>query len=99
MPGLLERIRLVDARIVRAPPGVMSNRYLPEDGVAVSRTSTGDRAQQPALAAQWPLVGRDSELGRLRGLISGQRRGVVLAGPAGVGKTRLSLELIELAER
>jgi DNA-binding CsgD family transcriptional regulator len=63
----------------------------------VSRTPTVNEARQPALGGRWPLVGRESELGRLRTLITGIARGVVLAGPAGVGKTRLSLELVELA--
>ena len=40
------------------------------------------------------------ELGRLRELVvRAQRGGVVLAGPSGVGKTRLGLECLRLAER
>jgi ATP/maltotriose-dependent transcriptional regulator MalT len=47
---------------------------------------------------RWPLTGRDAEL-RLVGetLSDGSTGGVVLAGPAGVGKTRLAVEASELA--
>jgi DNA-binding CsgD family transcriptional regulator len=47
---------------------------------------------------RWPLTGRDAEL-RLVGeaLSGGSTGGVVIVGPAGVGKTRLSGEVGELA--
>jgi hypothetical protein len=49
---------------------------------------------------EWPLVGRREELRRLGELLFGERRrGVMLAGPAGVGKTRLALECLERAEQ
>ncbi|MGH3673035.1 MAG: ATP-binding protein, partial [Pseudonocardiaceae bacterium] len=51
--------------------------------------------------AGWPLIGRAEELRRIGGLI--RRRdgpaGVVLAGAAGVGKTRLARETLAAAER
>jgi DNA-binding CsgD family transcriptional regulator len=47
----------------------------------------------------WPLVGRADELGRMGRLLSNGARGLVLAGGAGVGKTRLAQELVEQAER
>lgn len=43
----------------------------------------------------WPLVGRDAELAVLGRLLA-QGRGVVLAGPSGVGKTRLAREATRL---
>lgn len=50
--------------------------------------------------AEWPLVGRSTELDRLRSLLSTPRaRGVVLVGGAGVGKTRLAQECLGLLER
>ena len=47
---------------------------------------------------KWPFTGRDAEL-RLVGdaLAGGAAGGVVIAGPAGVGKTRLAAEAAELA--
>lgn len=46
----------------------------------------------------WPLVGRDDELDRLRRVVSSSdQAGVVIAGPAGVGKTRLASECLDLA--
>lgn len=48
----------------------------------------------------WPFLGRAEELSRLFELLSDpDARGVVLAGPAGVGKTRLGLELLERADK
>ncbi len=47
---------------------------------------------------RWPFTGRDAEL-RLLGdaLADGTAGGVVIAGPAGVGKTRLAAEVADLA--
>ena len=51
-------------------------------------------------AERWPLVGRGVELERLRQLVaSAARGGVVIAGPAGVGKSRLAAECLELSAR
>ncbi|HYZ97228.1 MAG TPA: AAA family ATPase [Acidimicrobiales bacterium] len=50
--------------------------------------------------SDWPLVGRVAELALVRDLLaSPETRGVVLAGPAGVGKTRLGQECLRIAER
>lgn len=47
----------------------------------------------------WPLTGRDDELERLSAAIDDPgRRGAVLVGPAGVGKTRLARTVAELAQ-
>jgi DNA-binding NarL/FixJ family response regulator len=46
----------------------------------------------------WPLVGRSRELELVADLLTGEERsGVVLAGLAGVGKTRLATECLTLA--
>jgi ATP/maltotriose-dependent transcriptional regulator MalT len=42
----------------------------------------------------WPLVGRDRELEALSDRLKGEGS-IVLAGPAGVGKTRLAAELLQ----
>jgi DNA-binding CsgD family transcriptional regulator len=47
---------------------------------------------------EWPLVGRAAELERVSVLLRGGAGGVVLAGSAGVGKTRLASECLSLAE-
>ena len=49
---------------------------------------------------EWPFVGREQELSEVRDILAARRyRGVVLAGPAGVGKSRLAAEALALAER
>ena len=47
---------------------------------------------------RWPFTGREAELGLVSAVLSsGSAAGVVIAGPAGVGKTRLTAEAAELA--
>jgi DNA-binding CsgD family transcriptional regulator len=49
-----------------------------------------------AAAGPWPLVGRSREISHLQASISG-RRGAVITGPAGVGKTVLAAVGVEYA--
>src|SRR5437870_898861 len=46
----------------------------------------------------WPLLGRETELAYLTEALAGGQAGVVLAGAAGVGKTRLAREALARAE-
>ncbi|CCH87016.1 Regulatory protein (modular protein) [Modestobacter italicus] len=45
----------------------------------------------------WPLTGRDEELRRVAAAIRSGEVGIVVAGPAGVGKTRLAREALAVA--
>jgi DNA-binding CsgD family transcriptional regulator len=45
----------------------------------------------------WPLVGRSTELTLVKNLLDSDKRGVILVGAAGVGKTRIALECLNLA--
>jgi hypothetical protein len=45
------------------------------------------------VSGSWPLIGRGAEYSEVRTLLGGGR-GVVVAGPPGVGKTRLLDEVI-----
>lgn len=47
------------------------------------------------MRSEWPLVGRVDEIDRLDRSLVQERRGTVLAGAAGVGKTRLAVEALE----
>jgi DNA-binding CsgD family transcriptional regulator len=66
------------------------------DGGSVKRGASPRRAI--LLGADWPLVGRDQELDligeALRRPVGG---GIVLAGPPGIGKTRLAHAAVEMA--
>ena len=47
---------------------------------------------------KWPLVGRDEELGLIAATMhGGSAGGMVLAGAAGVGKSRLAAQAVQLA--
>ena len=52
-----------------------------------------------AMRAEWPLVGRDAELRILKHTLVDRRRGVVLAGPVGVGKSRLCVEALAMCRK
>ncbi|MFJ6983068.1 MULTISPECIES: LuxR C-terminal-related transcriptional regulator [unclassified Streptomyces] len=45
-------------------------------------------------ALPWPFTGRDEELDLVRGSFAAGRPGLVLGGPAGVGRTRLAAEAL-----
>jgi DNA-binding CsgD family transcriptional regulator len=50
------------------------------------------------MVAQWPLTGRDEELRLVsEALAEGEHSGIVIGGPAGVGKTRLARAATESA--
>jgi DNA-binding CsgD family transcriptional regulator len=62
------------------------------------RELLGAAVVDQTVGVAWPLVGRDRELGFVSGLLGdGSTGGVVVAGAAGVGKTRLAMEISQLA--
>src|SRR4051794_22067184 len=77
---------------------IAGHRYCPERGIGRSPMT----ATVPAtpLLQRWPLVGRHHELDVLKDAIAEPSCvAAVIAGPAGVGKTRLASELLTDAER
>lgn len=62
--------------------------------------STAERGHQAVLDRPWPFVGRERELARVAAALGRpDAAGLLLAGPAGVGKTRLATECATIAER
>jgi DNA-binding NarL/FixJ family response regulator/tetratricopeptide (TPR) repeat protein len=49
------------------------------------------------VSATWRVTGRDDELARAGEILGDRRRGLLVVGPAGLGKSRLALELGERA--
>jgi len=49
------------------------------------------------MGSEWPVVGRERELEAMRAVLAGGGHGILLAGPAGVGKTRLGMECLDMA--
>jgi DNA-binding CsgD family transcriptional regulator len=69
------------------------------DGAGGPRVGPLGRAEHGRIEPwqQWPLVGRTEELRFAIKTLSGREpRSVVLAGPAGVGKSRLAIEVMSL---
>jgi DNA-binding CsgD family transcriptional regulator len=62
-------------------------------------TSSAGASVTPTVLERWPLVGREDELEHIHSLLTGKASGLVLAGAAGTGKTRLATELLAAAER
>ncbi|OKH99080.1 transcriptional regulator [Streptomyces sp. CB02923] len=67
-----------------------------------ARPAPADHLQGPGEAAPWPFIGRDQELHRLvtasAGAVTGHGHVACVLGPAGVGKTRLLMELAPALE-
>jgi len=62
--------------------------------------STAERGHQAVLDRPCPFVGRERELARVAAALGRpDAAGLLLAGPAGVGKTRLATECATIAER
>jgi predicted ATPase/DNA-binding SARP family transcriptional activator/peroxiredoxin len=87
-------------RVLVEELGIEPSRELQELQRAIlNQDPSLERALQPARemaalpAAANPLIGRQSELSALRGLLLGQARLVTLTGAGGSGKTRLALEV------
>src|SRR5688500_14194294 len=57
---------------------------------------TRESAYDEVMASVWPLVGRDEELRLINAAVTAADGygGVVIAGPAGVGKSRLAREAV-----
>ena len=57
-------------------------------------------SQLEGILGQWPLVGRSVELAVIKSTVrAGDASGVILVGPAGIGKTRLAAEWIAAREK
>ena len=92
---LLLTVRAVARRF--GPGGVVGRlSTLAEDAGQSAVTVTGSEP----LPRTWPLVGRVAELDQLHRLVAGKAgTATLLVGPAGVGKSRLAAEALELARQ
>src|SRR5688572_24912458 len=75
-------------------PGI----YRDVTGTTHRSAVTGLFARIEGVAEEMALVGRERELIRVAEALAADDAGVLLAGPAGVGKTRLTVECLALAD-
>ncbi len=96
LQDLQERILRQDPTLAWQAPAAPSPRPGPAAEPAAAAASP-----EPVTAHDWPLLGRDRELGvlgeRLTRAVRGHTELVVVTGAPGIGKSRLSSELIALA--
>jgi DNA-binding winged helix-turn-helix (wHTH) protein len=88
------------AALSTADPATASER--PRLVPAAASPAAGDEWQLPtdAVGRTWPLLGRTREVELISAAFrDGKTGGVLLTGPAGVGKTRLALECVRLAQQ
>ena len=95
--GLAEPVRVFRAAPLDTEPDALAARFEPMDGGQPVPRSELPAALDPVT----PIIGRDAEVRRLRWLWRRARRGdggaAVIAGPAGIGKTRLAAEVAAVA--
>lgn len=87
---------VADCEVVTRSDGVTASRpgHVPADVVV----APDDPAA--ALDDRWPLVGRQDEMAEVNRVFrEGGHGGLLITGPAGMGKTRLAREFAEHAER
>src|SRR5919201_1278000 len=88
--GLAEPVRVFRAAPLDTEPDALAARFEAMDGARPARRSELPAALDPVT----PIIGRDAEVRRLRWLWRRARRGdggaAVIAGRAGIGKTRLA---------
>jgi WD40 repeat protein/class 3 adenylate cyclase len=95
--GLAEPVRVFRAAPLDSDPDALAARF-----AAIHDAQRARRSELPAaLDAVTPIIGRDTEVRRLRWLWRRARRGdsgaAVVIGPSGIGKTRLAAEVAATA--
>ena len=87
-------------RLSPAGVGGPASRYFPDrhPGGAAGPGGRWRRDTDARMPTTWPLVGRADELAEVAAAMDDSDGGVVLAGPPGVGKTRLANECVALAQ-
>lgn len=93
-PVLEQRARSLSVRTIDDRLHSLS-RWMPRPSTKQDKSASSTNPN----STQWPLVGRDMERTFVAEAIAARQGGVVLAGHAGVGKTRLALEALREAER
>ena len=87
------------------PEAVRTVTSAPEGGPAPAEAALVEPVPAPAPEADggWPMLGRDDELAALRRALrragDGRTTCAVVTGDAGIGKSRLCAELVDLARR
>ena len=95
-PAAAARVRIRATPISLKPKTALISRKEPTKGTRSATDIRQGKLHSESMAHRWQLIDRPAEFGAIRSALTGRESGgVVLVGPAGVGKTTLARTVTE----